>query len=515
MRSPSLVLAAALAASLSAQVPAPTPVLDAFGLKRASVQSLTLPQAAGRVAFEVVVDLDGRRAVLQLLEHDVRADDFQLLVDDGQTIRALPRPVNTTYQGEVAGKPDSLVAASLVNGQLTATMRIDGATWGIEPISRKIATMPTTAHVVYRQSDVILPADLSCGLDGNATSAPVLGGPQAGNMMLQEAEIALDCDLEYYNRNGSNTTSTQNAATAIINGIDAIYTRDVEVTYRITTILVRTVRTYTNTDMRQLLPEFRARWNSQHGSIRRDLAHLMTGKGSFSGIVGIAYLGVVCNLPNAYGVNKAFSSATTNVGLVAHEAGHNWNSNHCDSSSPCNIMCSGLGGCNRNLTSFGTFARNAIISFRNSRSCLTPVGGGQPGSFQRFGQGCTGSNGTPDHSTFGIPKIANGGFYSLASGQPSANTSMVLGGSNTRFGTLALPFDMAPIGAASCFVYCDHAAVFPRTVNAFGGATVTINYPNDNALVGVPFYTQFFVLDSAANSLGIVTTPGQRTILGN
>src|SRR5690606_25568559 len=54
----------------------------------------------------------------------------------------------------------------------------------------------------------------------------------------------------------------------------------------------------------------------------------------------------------------------------AHEIGHNWNAGHCNSSSPCNIMCSGLGGCSRNVTSFAPVSINAILAFKNSRSCL-------------------------------------------------------------------------------------------------------------------------------------------------
>ena len=179
MRSLSLLAAGAavttsLLASVSAQVPAPKTVLDAFSLKEATVQAPTLPRTAGVSQFEAVVDLGGRRAVLQLVAHDVRADDFQLLVDDGQTIRALPRPVNTTYQGTIAGYADTLVAASLINGQLYATIRFEGATWGVEPISSKIVAMPSAAHVVYRQAAVVVPADVSCGVDTpNTTVAPI------------------------------------------------------------------------------------------------------------------------------------------------------------------------------------------------------------------------------------------------------------------------------------------------------------------------------------------------------
>ena len=67
-----------------------------------------------------------------------------------------------------------------------------------------------------------------------------------------------------------------------MNGVDAIYQRDVTIQYRITTIIVRTATTYTTTNMSTLLSQFRTRWNSQHGGVPRALAHLFTGVGSFS-----------------------------------------------------------------------------------------------------------------------------------------------------------------------------------------------------------------------------------------
>ena len=332
-------------------VPAPRTVLDAFSLRAGTVETLTVPMDGAR-AVRLSVSLGGKAHVLDLRPHDVRAADFVVLVDDGKTLTPLPRAANTTLQGTVVGHPDSAVAAQIVNGQLTATVEVDGHTWGVEPLNSKILAMPHRAHVAYRNADTIVPAGTTCGADhshgprghgAQAGSASLHGGPQA-TAMTKEAEIAFDCDREFYQRNGSSATATRNAVTAILNGVDTIYKRDVGVQYKITTILVRTTRTYTNTDMRQLLPEFRARWNANHTAIRRDVAHLMTGKGSFSGIVGIAYLSVICSQTAGYGVNKAFTTATRNVGLVAHELGHNWSSNHC-SGSDCRIMCASLGGC--------------------------------------------------------------------------------------------------------------------------------------------------------------------------
>ena len=68
------------------------------------------------------------------------------------------------------------------------------------------------------------------------------------------------------------------------------------------------------------------------------------------------------------------NNLTSRVGLTAHELGHSWNAGHC-SGSACRIMCSSLGGCSRNITSFGSTSISRISSFRNSRTCLSNAAG--------------------------------------------------------------------------------------------------------------------------------------------
>jgi hypothetical protein len=349
--------------------PAPQWLLNALDLNQGTIQDLQIPTE--RRTFQFRVELGGRLVTAELEPNDIRSPDFELLVDDGNSITKVPTPDSVTFIGRVLGLPESRVAGSVVEGRLRATISLDEhdhELWGIEAVREFDLTAGATEHVVYTTHDANVPG-ISCGTDH--THWQSTGGSSAESSVLKLAEIAIDCDLEYYQRNGSNVTTTQNAVTALMNAIDAIYQRDLEIQYTVTTILVRTVRTYTNTDMGNLLGEFQNRWNSQHGSIQRDVAHLFTGKGSFSGVVGIAYLGVICNLGSAYGVDKAFSSFATNVGLICHEAGHNWNAPHCNSSNPCNIMCSGLGGCSRTLNSFAPVSINTIVNFKNSRSCLS------------------------------------------------------------------------------------------------------------------------------------------------
>lgn len=349
-------------------LPAPREILSHFLLRDATVQDLLLPPGAG--TFEVRVELGGVPHTVRFHPHEIRSTDFQLLVDDGRSVRPVPAAPSVTYQGFVLGQPESVAAGTLVQGRLSAVIRLGAdLIYGIEPADQAIPGLPGSSHVVFRAHDVHLP-DVRCG-NHETQPRPFEGGGPAP-LAMKEAEIAIDVDLEYYNRYGANTTSVQNQVTSVMNAVDAIFKRDVEITYKVTTILIRTTAIYSGTDMGSLLTQFANYWNGNHGSVRRDLAHYFTGKGSFSGVIGIAYLGVVCNVGSAYGVSKAFSSAlTTNAGLVSHETGHNWNAPHCDATPPCYIMCSGLGGCGANVTLFGSVSSSTIISFKNSRTCLS------------------------------------------------------------------------------------------------------------------------------------------------
>lgn len=372
------LLAAALVGVVSAQpaptvFPAPPEVLTAFSLRDGAVQNLSLPVSGG-ASFDVRVVLAGVVRTLRLSLHDVRAPSFQLLIDDGFRLRQVPAAASTTYRGQVVGLPESTVAASLVDGQFAATIHVDRSNlWGVQPLSAFNAALPRESHVVYRGSDVIEPRR-HCGVGAPAREIDHGHGGVAP-AAVKVCEIAIDVDLAYFNRYGSNLTQVQNQVTSVINAVGVIYLRDVEIDYRVTTMIVRTTNIYTWSNITNLLTDFRNHWNANHGGVIRDVAHLFTGEGTFSGTIGLAYVGAICET-FGYGVSLAYSAnLATNTGLVAHEIGHNWNAGHCDAAPPCNIMCSGIGGCGP-ITSFSAGEIATIVAFKNTRTCLSDAGGG-------------------------------------------------------------------------------------------------------------------------------------------
>lgn len=371
----------AVAQTAPTPLPAPADLLAQFRLRAGTIQSLLVPPAT--TGAEVRVALGGTTYTLALAPHDVRSADFRLIVDDGRQLHTLPTPPSITYRGAVRGLPGSEVAAALVGGQVEATIHLaDGTQWAIQPLSRVNGALPHDSHIVYRGSDVIAPPG-HCGVNAqHVLGRQGQGGGGSGGgspAAIKICEIAIDADLAYYNRFGSSTTNVQNQITSIMNAVGVIYRRDVEIDYTITTMIVRTTNIYNwGGSLNTLLTAFQNHWNANHGNIVRDTAHLFTGEGTFSGTIGLAYVGAICET-FGYGVSMAYdTSLTTNTALIAHELGHNWNANHCDAAPPCNIMCAGLGGCSGNVTSFDAGSAATIVAFKNSRTCLSDPGtGGQ------------------------------------------------------------------------------------------------------------------------------------------
>jgi len=352
--------------------PAPPPLLTAFDVSAATVQSLQVP-AGSPAGATVAVDLGGQTVQLDLVLSDVRSASFQCRDQDGNV---LPTAPCVTYRGVIRDEFGSKAAASIIGGSITAYIRdSEGALWIMQPVREVQPAAGPALHIVFRGIDS-LQLPVQCGLNAPGQPAPTVG-PEVD--VLYEADMAVEADYAYYQLNGSNSTNTQNDITGIVNSMNVIYERDVDIRLTITQIIVNTTTdAYTTSVAGSLLTQFRNRWNSVHGGIQRDFAHLFTGRNvsaSSGGTIGIAYLGVVCSLSSAYGLsqNRFTGNYGYRVGLTAHEIGHNFDASHCDSAGGCYIMCSGLGGCNGSVSQFGTTSQTSVTAYRQSVGCLSPI----------------------------------------------------------------------------------------------------------------------------------------------
>ncbi len=360
----------ALAAAVPAQTLAPDALTRALEVGQATLQVLALPDS-GLAPFAVDLELDGAPARLLLLPHDLRAPGFQVLAQgaDGAWTAQDPAPP-ATLRGSVQGRPGSRVAASLLPDGLHAWVRLapGRAPWGVQPAGGGL-------HAVYDSADAS-GEPWTCGtLDLDLRPTPPASAPGDTPAPDKVCEIACDADFEFYQLNGSSVAATQADVELVLNGVDAIYADDVDIRYEIGTILVRTAEPdpYSSSSPNSLLNQFSSHWNSQQQGVQRDIAHLFTGKDMDGSVIGIASLSVICSQTNGYGLSQSRFSLnfTSRVALTAHELGHNWSAQHCDGDSDCSIMCSGLGGCTGNVTSFSSSSVAQINAKKNAVNCLS------------------------------------------------------------------------------------------------------------------------------------------------
>ncbi len=307
-----------------------------------------------------------------LRQHDVRTEDFTLLVqgDDG-VLRPMGAGPITTYRGQVAGQLGSVVAASVIEGRLEGSIRLeDGTKLWFGSVSDRVMGAPIDLYAVYNAEHALDHGGVcGGGLEPpfphpNANDRPE-GNQEGRGAFIYTSRLGLDADVEYFNEFGS-TILTQARMEAVINTVNVQYEDEVGITHRIAQVIIRTsaaTQPYTSSNSGTLLDQFREEWNNNVSSLRSH-AHLFTGKNLDGSTIGLAYVGVVCDDNFAYGLSEAnFSSNfSTITDLVAHELGHNWDANHCTCTSPPYTM-------NPFITSANTFnpslTRPVITAFRD------------------------------------------------------------------------------------------------------------------------------------------------------
>ncbi|MBL9148553.1 MAG: hypothetical protein JNM94_07655 [Phycisphaerae bacterium] len=343
--------------------------------------------------IELAVLLDGTPTTLALTRRSMRSPDARLFVDRGTgRLEEAPFPRARTYRGEIVGEPGAMVVASILHDGLVAIVeRGNGERLFIEPASRADPLAQPGEHRAYRAADAG-PVPGTCGSDdleqpwlGNR-ARPADGGIAGATTYL--TDIAFDADYEFFQKNASSIDFTVADIESIMTQVEFVYTRDVDIAYEISAIVVRTSASdpYTATAASDLLCEFRTQWNGNaEVDIKRDVAHLFTGKNLDGTTVGLAWIEAVCQdiasvCAGSVGdtgyslVESKFGGATVSqrVALSCHELGHNWGATHCDGLGDCHIMCATIGGCDGitglNLK-FGATEVGQIVAYRNSVAC--------------------------------------------------------------------------------------------------------------------------------------------------
>ena len=133
----------------------------------------------------------------------------------------------------------------------------------------------------------------------------------------------------------------------------------------------------------------------------------------------------------------------------------------------------------------------------------------------KYGDGCPGEGLFVPiaESTGGYPIPGNNRFAFQLSNAPSQrNALFFIGGSDTTWGQLTLPYSLGLLGAPSCSVLAEPVASATRP-SVGGGpgsgiATFPFGMPPTTDYIGTTFYTQWLVLDPNAPAGGIAMSNG-------
>lgn len=337
-------------------------VVQEINLLRSDSAPLTVSVTLGQTAVQ-----------LELEPNSLRSLNFEVLVPDEQgELQPNIVPAPHTFRGHVRGMDGSRVAASVTDGQLFAVILLEtGEKWGVEPIASPVAGGDgAVLHAVYSGQNVA--SGTHCGTQPAAPSFAASMEQALPQLLVSTAlrvcDIAIDADTEFYQINGSSVAQTVFDIERIINGVALLYEAEVNVTYELTTIVVRTAypNPYNSTVNGTLLTEFKNEWNANMLGVHRDIAHLMTGKDIDNNVIGVAYNDVICDScggGSGYGLSQSRFTAllSDRICLTAHEIGHNWGAaGHCDGASDCGLMCSILGGCSQPCGHIDSVTRAAI-----------------------------------------------------------------------------------------------------------------------------------------------------------
>ena len=395
-------------------------IQSALSVSDYSLQHLVVPATVSG-GFATTVELGGQTQLIQARPHSNRGLDFRVLVDEGRDQLVPFEPdAPATFQGELVGIEGSNVTGSVLNGQLHAVAWAwEGATWVIQPLTDADPSADPTVHVVY-DVGASIPGDWQC-IEVPSSSMEEQSGGILGTG-IRWCEIAFDCDVEFLNKNGGSVTNTINDVELIMSLVNVIYERDVNILFDIGTIIVRTSEPdpYSTTNPNTLLTQFDNHWSSTKSFVKRDTAHMMTGKNLDGGVIGIAYLSVICSQASGFGLSESRFTNGLNMraGLTAHEIGHNYSAQHCSGAS-CFIMCATINGCGHDVTKFGTTEQTQIENYSATRSCTPELAPPLVFPWSDTFEGASIDNGK-------WPSLQGAATSTLATGEPSGTSSVNL-----------------------------------------------------------------------------------------
>jgi hypothetical protein len=248
------------------------------------------------------------------------------MISDGRELYAIEPAA------EVAGAVvQPLVSAS---GSAPVMYRLRDALLPVGPVFCEILNVdgtPYTGGGVSSSSDATAQGHVTAKMLVDAIARDAATAPVAPGL---DVTVGVVADYEFYEEYNADPEGTIIARMDIVDGIWSSQV-GVKISLAPLTVLTTADEPFTKTAPADLLAQVRSYRSSHPAQARTGVTHLMTGRKLDGTIVGISYMGMVCDSQYADSLSEGSHSTLMSALIAAHELGHNFNAPHDGEAGAC------------------------------------------------------------------------------------------------------------------------------------------------------------------------------------
>ncbi|KFQ16808.1 Disintegrin and metalloproteinase domain-containing protein 9, partial [Merops nubicus] len=274
------------------------------------------------------------------------------------------------YHGTVEGVADSVLALSTCDG-LRGILYIGGKWYGMEPLN----TSSTFEHMFYLLEDM-QDIPFQCGvLNGSLHPQKMFVEPSVKYAFLSNStssrekllrkkravlpqksyvELFVVVDNNRFLLKNSDPAAVQKETVELINYVDGMY-RALNIQIVLVGLEIWTDRNQVSVvdgSAGDVLSRF-VSWRQRDllKRSRNDVSHLIIGRGSYDGSIGMAYVGTVCSQVQGGSISTLnHNNMLRHATVVAHELGHNLGMKHDDKRCPAPYIMHSTDNGSRNFS---------------------------------------------------------------------------------------------------------------------------------------------------------------------
>lgn len=347
-------------------------------LKNFDVVNIDLKSLKRDVKEGKNIEIAGK--TFNLVPNDLRAEDSSTFITDSNGTYQSKKEAVITYKGA----DDNFT-------RLTVTDKgVDGIVNNANPFYLKTENGET---LIYREKDIL--SKTSCSIDKHIESKAKFSAENRSNSTQKVINIATEADYLWVTQAGSVAAATTEIL-SILNQVDAIYQRDLNLTLRIGfQHFWNTQDPLTLASLELLLEDYKNYWNANypHTTYPRSVAHMFSGK---LGGAGISYGNFIGRYtPYAYSLNGRGGSL--NALITSHEIGHGLGGQHVNATQNC---------ANTIMNPVGSYLCQEFCSY--SKAQISNYVASNAGGFPDSGTATTNPTTTPIPAPIpvAIPKLA-------------------------------------------------------------------------------------------------------------